>query len=158
MVTGALCCISLGTDGAPLDLPPSQRHCRLCTCQEVVEDEQWRGRTFRLEHLVQGILELPRASRACSEEQSWAGSDGCALTPCPPVGEPGKSPGKASDHELRGLPWGCSWSRDLAGAPCPERHGRRSCRTLPPTHPPTTEPACDLDLRSHNRAESTGGQ
>ena len=36
-----------------------------------MEDEQGRGKTFWLEHLVQGILELPRASKACSEEQSW---------------------------------------------------------------------------------------
>ena len=140
-VTGALCCISLGTDGVPLDLPPFQHHCRLCMCQEMVEDEQRRGRTFRLEHLVQGILELPRASKACSDEQSWAGSDGRTLMSCPPVGKPGKSPGKASDHKLGGLPRGCSWSLDLAGPPCPERHGRRSCRTPapPPTHPPQSQ-------------------
>lgn len=54
-----------------MDLPPFQCHCRLCMCQEMEEDEQRRGRAFQLEHLVQGILELPRASKACSEEQSW---------------------------------------------------------------------------------------
>lgn len=79
-----------------------------------------------------GILELPRASRVCSEGR-WMHTGRPALL----LVSQANHQGEASDHELRGLPWGCSWSRDLAGAPCPERHGRRSCRTLPPPHPPT---------------------